>query len=182
MLQQQNTGWKTSSLSSLSIITWLRNPELDKRKTFTMILVKMKGSRRKDSAKIQRSWKDRMKPKVMYMFWDWILSGNFYCFSRKQCTSSASLWVICGCLDIFWLPWSYFIAVLSLRVFKKKSSESHFGRALEAGKTNFLCSRTGTGGDGTRMWMANMESLICLDQVLDRDSADHDGAREPTDA
>lgn len=30
--------------------------------------------------------------------------------------------------------------------------------------------------------MANIESPICLEQVLDSDSADPDGAHEPTDA
>lgn len=58
------TCWKTSSLSSLSIITWLRNPELYKRKAFTEILVKRKECRRKNSAKTQRSWNDWIKLKV----------------------------------------------------------------------------------------------------------------------
>lgn len=30
--------------------------------------------------------------------------------------------------------------------------------------------------------MAIMESPICLEQALDSDSVDHDGAHEPTDA
>lgn len=30
--------------------------------------------------------------------------------------------------------------------------------------------------------MANTESPICLEQVFDSDSADHDGAHEPADA